>query len=78
MQTIGKWQMSPCSLRMPMVVASDIEALATQLSRNGLEEIWSPYTQVHYVQKQSSYKNDTNQQSQQKSRTVPSKSISVQ
>src|SRR6218665_2579758 len=37
--------MSPFSLRMPMVVAPNVEALATQLSRNGLEEIWSPYCQ---------------------------------
>jgi len=38
--------MSPCYLRMPMVVASNLRALATQLSQIGLEEIWSPYTPV--------------------------------
>ena len=31
------------SLRMHTVVAHNLEALASQLSRNGLEEIWSPY-----------------------------------
>ena len=36
--------MSPCSLRMPMVIAPNLGALATQLSLNGLEEIWSPYS----------------------------------
>jgi len=34
----------PLSLSgLPMVVAPNLETLATQLSRNGLEEIWSPY-----------------------------------
>src|SRR6218665_2459052 len=28
---------------MPMVVAPNLKALATQFFRNGLEEIWSPY-----------------------------------
>jgi len=37
----GKCPLSPSGL--PMVVAPNLEALATQLSRNGLEEIWSPY-----------------------------------
>ena len=40
--------MSPCSLRMPTVVAPNLDALAPQLSRNGLEEIWSPYYRLAY------------------------------
>src|SRR6218665_2273358 len=50
MQKIGKWRITPCSLRIPNVVASNLEALAMQLSRNGLEEIWSPFIIRPYLE----------------------------
>jgi len=32
-----------CVVRVPMEVAHNLEALAMQLSQNGLKEIWSSY-----------------------------------
>src|SRR6218665_382701 len=39
----GGWTPLPLFLRISMVVSPNLEALAKQLSRNGLEKIWSPY-----------------------------------